>query len=109
MSIYGGAVWRVLTGSYVNPLDRLRELAQDGGMTYTADQLHAIGETIRRLREPRWKGRQFAEFVGISESHLSYIELGKRPAHPSVYQRIADQLGVPLEVLTNDHDSAGAA
>jgi hypothetical protein len=89
------------------PLDTWREVAETYGMTYTDAELQALGAAIRRLRERHWKGPEFARLVGISTTHLSSIELGRRPAHPSVYQRIADQLGVALDDL--EREEAGAA
>lgn len=73
------------------------------------DDLHRIGATIRRLREPRWKGADFADLVGISRSHLSHIEAGRRPAHLSVYRRMAELFGITLDALIGGKTKKGRA
>jgi transcriptional regulator with XRE-family HTH domain len=76
---------------------------------YSTDWVEVVGANIRRLREARWKGNEFAALVGISESHLSRIERGERLAHPSVYHRAAGVLGVTVDSLAVDNPKVGAA
>ena len=61
----------------------------------------ANGATIRALREAL--GIQHARFAVdclISPGYLTNIEKGRKQPSPEVVRRIADRLGVPLDVIT---------
>jgi transcriptional regulator with XRE-family HTH domain len=71
-------------------------------MLETAHQL--IG---RRVREERVRAgfdnqAEFARELGIDNTKLSRVESGQRRADSVLLQRIADQLGVPMEALLRD-------
>jgi transcriptional regulator with XRE-family HTH domain len=58
------------------------------------------GPEIRRQRELNGYGlRRFAAAAGISHTHLSRIERGKRHPQPEVMARIADTLGCTIADL----------
>lgn len=62
------------------------------------------GAVLRALREAYgWRGVRFAPQLGISQSYLSNIEAGRRPAPLPLLRRAADLLGVPLAALTSEY------
>jgi ribosome-binding protein aMBF1 (putative translation factor) len=71
------------------------------------DELHGealqgtVGERIRRARVRRgMRQTQLANAVELSNSYLSHIEAGRRPAPPELLDRIAEALGVTAQELT---------
>lgn len=61
-----------------------------------------LGKTIRILRETRGMSRtELSEGVGISESHLKKIEVGKRKPGIDTYQKIVGMLGASLVIENN--------
>lgn len=60
-----------------------------------------LGARIRELRDERDLSlREFARRLGdVSAAHISDIELGRRNPSPSLMERIADELKVPLDDL----------
>lgn len=66
------------------------------------ETLH-FGDKIRQLRlRHRWSQQELALRSGISTPHISSLERGKR--HPSLEyaMRLANALGISLEVLCDD-------
>lgn len=61
-----------------------------------------LGARIRELRDERDLSlREFARRLGdVSAAHISDIELGRRNPSPSLMERIADELKVPLDDLS---------
>lgn len=60
-----------------------------------------IGATIKALREAYgWRLGKFAIAIGMTHSHLSNIESGRKSATPEVLRKVADTLGVPLAAIT---------
>ncbi|KZM68092.1 helix-turn-helix transcriptional regulator [Nocardia terpenica] len=65
-----------------------------------------VGSTIRSLREAYgWTRLGLAEAVGLSRSHLSNIEDGRKVCTPQVARKVADALGVPLAAITTARTS----
>ncbi|WP_082976418.1 helix-turn-helix domain-containing protein [Nocardia sp. 852002-20019_SCH5090214] len=65
------------------------------------------GQTIRALREAYgWTQIGFAEALGLSGSHMTNIEAGRRACTPRTALRIANLLGVPLAAITTDFTPA---
>ena len=64
------------------------------------DYICSIAENIRKLREERdMTQEELAELAGISQSHLSKIEVGSRTIGMKTYVRILEALGaVPILV-----------
>lgn len=61
------------------------------------------GHTIRALREAYgWTQIGFAEALGLSGSHLTNIEKGRRACTPRTARQIASLLGVPLAAITTE-------
>lgn len=59
-----------------------------------------IGKSIKKLRkESGLKQNEFAESVGVSQSHLSQIEKGHKKPSLTTLEQMADILQVPLPVL----------
>jgi DNA-binding XRE family transcriptional regulator len=64
------------------------------------DRLAASENPIRVLRE--WRGMTQAELVvaiGITQGYLSDLEAGKRKGPVALHQKIAQALGVPIDLL----------
>ena len=58
-------------------------------------------EALRAIRElVGIEQADLASRCGISQSHLSNIERGKRAPSPSVLRSLADQLGVSLDAIS---------
>lgn len=56
--------------------------------------IRLIAENIRKLREQRnMTQEELAELAGISQSHLSKIEVGSRTIGMKTYERILEALG----------------
>lgn len=56
-----------------------------------------FGDVIRDLRKAKSKSiRQLAQEVGISHSHLAYVERGERGASERVIKELAENLGVDM-------------
>lgn len=51
-----------------------------------------------------WSPSRFATEIGITPSHLSNIESGRRQASPEVIKRMADVLGVPVTALVKPRE-----
>jgi transcriptional regulator with XRE-family HTH domain len=65
----------------------------------------AVGRRIRQLRGFDKKQSEFAEMVGIGQSHISAIERGKKEPGAAVLYRIAKLYGKTMEwLLTGDED-----
>lgn len=64
------------------------------------DYICSIAENIRKLREERdMTQEELAELAGISQSHLSKIEVGSRTIGMKTYIRLLEALGaVPILV-----------
>lgn len=64
------------------------------------DYIRSIAENIRKLREEReMTQEELAELAGISQSHLSKIEVGSRTIGMKTYIRLLEALGaVPILV-----------
>ena len=59
------------------------------------------GRAIRVVRSAHdLSQRQLAGRIGVSPSHLSLIESGKRDPSLKVLEEIADSLAVPMHLLT---------
>lgn len=60
-----------------------------------------LGARIRELRDERDLSlREFARRLGdVSAAHISDIELGRRHPSPSLMEKIAEELKVPLDEL----------
>lgn len=59
-----------------------------------------IGQRIRKLREQReMSGKELAEKVGLTGSHISQVERGKANLSVNTLNNIASALGVPLTML----------
>ncbi|GGJ07830.1 hypothetical protein GCM10010885_16200 [Alicyclobacillus cellulosilyticus] len=68
-----------------------------------------IAQTVAQLRrQAGWSLRELSQRTGISISHLSAIENGKRP-HPSFQNmvQIAAAFGVPLSYFVEDRQDEG--
>ncbi|WP_029042095.1 helix-turn-helix domain-containing protein [Cucumibacter marinus] len=64
-----------------------------------------IGQKIRNLRKARGFSQSgMARSVGISPSYLNLIEANKRDVGGALLQRIAAQMGIPLDELTGDSE-----
>ena len=64
------------------------------------DRLAAGENPIRVLRD--WRGRTqalFAAAIGITQGYLSDLEAGKRKGPVALHQKIARELGVPIDLL----------
>ena len=64
------------------------------------DRLAKSEKPVRVLRE--WRDMtqmDLSSKVGISQSHISDIESGRRTGTPATLRRIADALKVPLDLL----------
>jgi transcriptional regulator with XRE-family HTH domain len=59
----------------------------------------AVGRRIRELRGFDTKQAEMADAVGVSQSHLSAIERGKKEPGPAVLYRIAKLYGKTMEWL----------
>lgn len=59
----------------------------------------AVGRRIRELRGFDTKQAEFAEMVGIGQSHISAIERGKKEPGVAVLYRIAKLYGKSIEWL----------
>lgn len=72
-----------------------------------AQRRHIIGDTVRDLRETRGLAAgDLANRVGISASYFTRIEQGARRPRPPVIARIASELGVSVEDVTELDDAA---
>ena len=59
-----------------------------------------IGIQVRELRDAlRINQTSLAKAAGVSQSYLSLIEKGKRPASIPMLARISRKLGIPLALL----------
>lgn len=57
-------------------------------------------QAVRALRiKDGWSLAAFAREVGITPSHLSNIEAGRRGCSPAALKRMADALVVPMSAL----------
>lgn len=60
------------------------------------------GEAVRAMRQLLGIDQaELARRCGITQSGLSRIETGKRPASPKVTRALADHLGVNLDAITS--------
>lgn len=67
----------------------------------------AIGLRIKQLREKKeLTQQQLADTCGISLSHMSCIERGKRIASTILLIKLANELGVTLDYLVNGQSSS---
>ncbi len=65
-----------------------------------------VGQRIRELREQKSFGQaELARAVGITGTSLWAIEAGRHMPRPATVRKIAEQLGVSIEVLTQDSDA----
>ncbi|MFL5094585.1 MAG: helix-turn-helix domain-containing protein [Xanthobacteraceae bacterium] len=67
---------------------------------HVVDRLAKGEKPVRVLRE--WRDMtqmDLSSKVGISQSHISDIESGRRTGTPATLRRIADALKVPLDLL----------
>ena len=66
----------------------------------------ALAGAIKAIREakaesdPQYRGSRFAIACGMSHAHLSNIEAARKHATPDVIERIAAQLGVPVDAIS---------
>lgn len=59
-----------------------------------------VGENVRAWRERRSYGQtELAKLVGISPEGLFRIEKGQRQPRPTTLRKIAEALGIDVEVL----------
>jgi transcriptional regulator with XRE-family HTH domain len=59
-----------------------------------------VGENVRSWRERRSYGQtELAKLVGMSPEGLFRIEKGQRQPRPATLRKIADVLGIDVEVL----------
>jgi transcriptional regulator with XRE-family HTH domain len=76
----------------------------------TPAELAQIGATIRRIREGRGLTlEELARKSDVSISHLSRIENARRAAHPAIYRRISEALGVQMSTIAPRFDLEGVA
>lgn len=62
-----------------------------------------FGQRLRRLRlERRWSQQELSLRSGISTPHISSLERGKRQPSLEYARRLANALGVALEVLCDE-------
>ncbi|SIS62096.1 helix-turn-helix domain-containing protein [Alicyclobacillus vulcanalis] len=60
----------------------------------------SFGARVRAIRQSRgWSQQELAMRAGVSTPHISSIERDKRRPSLDYAKRLADALGVPLEVL----------
>ncbi|HUN85971.1 MAG TPA: helix-turn-helix transcriptional regulator [Terracidiphilus sp.] len=71
--------------------------------TITIDWV-AVGRRIRELRGFAMKQAEFAEMIGIGQSHISAIEHGKKEPGATVLYRIAKFYGKTIEWLLTGSD-----
>lgn len=76
------------------------------GMTQNSNPDPAVladfGSAVRAARERAGKRQfEFAAQMGISPSHLSNIEAGRKSASLAIYWRIANSLGIDAEGIVN--------
>ncbi len=65
----------------------------------------SIGENVRHWRERRSYGQtELAKLVGISPAGLFRIEKGQRTPRPATLRKIAETLGIDVEVLNGKGD-----
>jgi transcriptional regulator with XRE-family HTH domain len=75
----------------------------------------ALGAAIKAIRDakaasdPKFKGSQFAVTCLMSHSHLCNIEAGRKHPGEDVIHRIAAHLGVPVDAISYQALSEGAA
>jgi transcriptional regulator with XRE-family HTH domain len=63
------------------------------------------GAALRAIREAKgWGLRKLASQAGVSHSHLSNMEAGRKQGSPEVLRGLADLLDVPLAAITGSHD-----
>lgn len=67
-----------------------------------------LPQALRCIREakaehnPRFRGSRFAIACGMSHGYLCNIEAGRKAPPEHVIQRLADELGVPIEAISYD-------
>lgn len=65
--------------------------------------------TIQRICAARGiRQTWIAEKLEVSPSRFNHIEAGRRPAPPGYYERAAEVLGVPVEMLRPQEPEAAA-
>jgi ribosome-binding protein aMBF1 (putative translation factor) len=65
-----------------------------------ADRMADGENAVRVVREWRdWTQKRLSKTTGIAQGHISDIETGRRVGTPATLRRIADALGVPLDLL----------
>ena len=64
-----------------------------------------VGENVRAWRERRSYGQtELANLVGITPAGLFRIEKGQRQPRPATLRKIAEALGIDVEVLNGKGD-----
>ena len=66
--------------------------------------LLAIGDRIRQLRGFNLSQAEFAERVGITQSHLSALERGMKEPGAAVLLAISQEFGKSVDWLLTGHD-----
>jgi len=68
------------------------------------------GAAIKAIRERTGINQpEFAKRIGVSQGALSNIERGNRRASPAMIRKIADELGVSFDAVTENVVDAAVA
>jgi transcriptional regulator with XRE-family HTH domain len=60
----------------------------------------AVGENIREIRKQKQVSQKYLAYqVGVTRHYLSMIENGVKNPSVKLVNRLAEQLGVPLDIL----------
>lgn len=84
-----------------------KRLKTEAGWTGEADShefASTVGERIRVSRQQKgWTQVELAEAAGLSSNYVARLERGELGASLFVAMRIADALGITLDVLAQAH------
>ena len=58
-----------------------------------------VGQRIRELRGFHMTQKEFADRIGVSQGHLSYIERGEKEIGAEILLKISQEFGRPIEWL----------
>lgn len=60
-----------------------------------------LGNTIKHIRKNHFKGSQkdFAEAIGVSQTHICAVEIGKSMPSMDLIQKIAVKLEIPITAI----------
>jgi len=70
----------------------------------------SLGKEIKKARiDKGWQQKDLQEATGLSQKYLSQVELDKVDPRFSIVKRIAHALGVSMDTLTTEEDTAPPA